>query len=112
MALNEELVYRIKEQLDSLNIDHIEMKKMFGGVAFLYKGKMTVGVTNDDLMVRVVGEKMEKVFEMSGVREMDFTKRSMKEFIFVSADGYDSAPLLAYWIELGLEHAKRKLNER
>ena len=111
MAYNEELAFRIKEHFTAMKIEEIQQKKMFGGVAFLYKSKMTVGVTNNDLMVRVIEEKMKKIMTMSGVREMDFTKRSMKEFIFVSPVGYDTESQLAYWIELGVEHAKRKLNE-
>ncbi|MBT8290684.1 MAG: TfoX/Sxy family protein, partial [Muriicola sp.] len=32
----------------------ISEKKMFGGLAFLLKGKMTIGIIGDELVVRVV----------------------------------------------------------
>lgn len=88
----------------------IQKKKMFGGLGFLYKGKMTVGIIKDDLVVRVVSEKMQEVLEQEHVRPMDFTRTPMKEFVFVSPKGFESNEELQLWIELGLEHARRKLN--
>ena len=82
---------------------------MFGGHAFLLHGKMTVGITGTDLMVRVISEKMDEVLAMPDVRPMDFTNRPMKEFIFVSPAAYESEVQLQQWIELGIEHAKIKL---
>ena len=32
-------------------------KRIFGGLAFLLEGKMTIGTINEDLMVRVTQEK-------------------------------------------------------
>ncbi len=85
------------------------IKKMFGGVAFLYGGKMTVGVLNDDLMVRIIPEKMEAHLKMDHVEPMAFTGKPMREFVFVKPDGYTDENSLQYWIELGIEHAGRKL---
>ena len=87
----------------------IQLKKMFGGLAFLFKGKMTVGIMKDELIVRVVEEKMDEVLRMDEVRPMDFTNKPMKEFIYVSPEGFKTEQQLHQWIELGLEHAKRKL---
>ena len=84
-------------------------KKMFGGLSFLYLGKMTVGIIKDDLAVRIVGSKMEKALQNEYVRPMDFTKRAMKEFVYVSPEGFKTETQLLYWIELGLEHARSKL---
>lgn len=33
----------------------------------------------------------------------------MKEFVYVSPDGFKTEETLQHWIELGLEHAKSKL---
>ncbi|MCJ7466365.1 MAG: hypothetical protein MUO53_06685, partial [Maribacter sp.] len=63
---------------------------------------------NEDLMVRILSDKMEKILAMENVRPMDFTKRPMKEFVFVSQKGYASGEQLHYWIELGIEHAIHK----
>lgn len=89
--------------------DQLQTKKMFGGLAFLYKGKMTVGIIKDELIVRVIEDKMDQVLKLPAVRPMDFTKRPMKEFIYVSPAGFESEEALQHWLELGLEHAKTKV---
>ncbi len=86
-------------------------KKMFGGLAYLYSGKMTVGIVGDDLMVRIVAAKMPEFLKQKEVRPMDFTNRPMKEFIFVSPDGFANEARLQDWIGLGLEHAQTVLKE-
>ncbi|MEN8797602.1 MAG: TfoX/Sxy family protein [Flavobacteriaceae bacterium] len=114
MAYSIELEKRINQALslfpDSVR-DEFGPKKMFGGIAYLYRGKMTVGIVKNDLMVRVVAEKMPSILNRDEVRPMDFTNRPMKEFIYVSQKGFESEEQLMFWIELGLEHAQRKLNQ-
>nr|WP_298927312.1 TfoX/Sxy family protein [uncultured Allomuricauda sp.] len=108
MAYNEEIVSRIRHALAIFPEEFTE-KKMFGGVAFLYHGKMTVGPVKNDLMVRIVDNKMPNILNQEFVRPMDFTGKPMKEFVFVSPEGFKTEEQLQNWIELGLEHAKSKL---
>lgn len=113
MAYNEQLEKRINsawEVFPAAVRENIQPKKMFGGIAFLYKGKMTVGIVKDELAVRVVHSKMEEILKQPAVRPMDFTKRPMKEFIYVAAAGFSSEEALQGWMELGLEHAKTKVD--
>lgn len=113
MAYNETLAKRLMAAVElfpeEIRAD-IQQKKMFGGLGLLYRGKMTVGIIKDDLVVRVVGEKMDTLLSRHYVRPMDFTKTAMKEFVFVSPEGFRDEEELQFWIELGLEHARRKLN--
>lgn len=112
MPFDQELAKRIRVALQSFPLEvqeHFNEKKMFGGLAYLYKGKMTVGVVKTDLMVRVVNTKMSTALQLEHVRPMDFTKRPMKEFVYVSQEGIMTEEQLQQWIELGLEHAKNKL---
>lgn len=108
MAFNEVLADRIRQLISHEELPQFTEKKMFGGIAFMYKNKMAVGVVKDDLMVRILQDKMEKTLKKNGVREMDFTKRPMKEFIFVDETGYNSDKTLSEWITLGIEHAQSK----
>ena len=108
MAYNDEIAKRIQHAL-ALIPENFTEKKMFGGVAFLYHGKMTVGVVKDELMVRILDNKMESTLQQEHTRLMDFTGKPMKEFVFVSQNGFRSEEQLQLWIELGLEHAKSKL---
>lgn len=115
MAYNASLKDRIRLAFqlfpDSIH-RNIQEKKMFGGIAFLYKGKMTVGIVKDDLMVRVKPEHMEATLKMPDVKPMDFTGRPMKEFVFVCPHGYATEEELQHWLEMGVAHALYKLNEK
>lgn len=108
MAFNEETANRIRQAV-TLFPETFTEKKMFGGLSFLYSGKMTVGIVKEDLAVRVLAEKVDAELQKEFTRPMDFTKRPMKEFVFVSPEGFKTEAALQYWIELGLEHAKSKL---
>ena len=108
MPYNETLAARIRAQL-KLFAEGFTEKRMFGGLTFLYHGKMTVGIVKDELAVRIVDSKMDSELKKNYVRPMDFTKRPMKEFVYVSPEGFITEEQLLYFIELGLEHAKSKL---
>ncbi len=88
--------------------ENVTGKRMFGGFCFLYKGKMCIGENKERLMVRVIGDKMEDVLKMDYVKPMDFTGKTLKEFIFVSEKGFDTEEKLQYFVELGIEHAVLK----
>ena len=108
MAFNEEIANRIRQQLKLFPEEFVE-KRMFGGLSFLYKGKMTVGIVKERLAVRIVSDKMGSELANETVKPMDFTKRPMKEFVYVSEPGFETESQLLHYIELGLEHAKSKL---
>jgi len=108
MSFNEQLANRIREQL-KLFPEAFSEKLMFGGLSFLYQGKMTIGLIKEDLVVRIIEDKMDSELVKDRVRPMDFTKRPMKEFVYVSQDGIKSENELLHYIELGLEHSKSKL---
>ncbi|SRX73733.1 TfoX/Sxy family protein [Aequorivita antarctica] len=105
---SEEILKRIRIALSPWKKD-IEEKRMFGGTCFLFKGKMCVGETKERLMVRVPAERMKEVTNSPFVKPMDFTGKPMKEFIFVTTQGFDTEEKLQQWIEIGVAHAKTKL---
>jgi TfoX/Sxy family transcriptional regulator of competence genes len=80
----------------------IAQKKMFGGLALLCRGHMFVGIVGDTLMVRVGPERYVDALAMQYVREMDFTGRPMKGYVFVDPPGFESDEDLARWVEAGL----------
>lgn len=103
MAYDTYLAERITQALKEKNIDFKEMK-MMGGIAFLVDGKMCVGIINNDLMARIDPEIYEDALKRNGVREMDFTKKPMKGWIYVSPEGIDTDDDLAAWIQLALDY--------
>lgn len=103
MAYDEYLAERIAKTLKEKNTNFKEMK-MMGGIAFMVNGKMCVGITNSDLMARIDPDIYEKVLKRKGVREMDFTKKPMKGWIYVSPEVIDTEKELSEWIQLALDY--------
>ena len=80
-------------------------KKMFGGLAFLVAGNMGVGVVKDELMVRVGPDTYEDALAHSEAREMDFTGRPMRGFVYVARAGLESDEDLEGWLARGVGFA-------
>lgn len=97
MAYDEALARRIREALRGKA--GISERKMFGGVAFLLRGHMFVGITGDSLMGRVGPDEYERALAMKHVREMDFTGKPMRGYVFVNSDGLKDADALKFWME-------------
>lgn len=58
-----------------------EHKKMFGGVAFMVNGNMSVGITNKgDFMARFDGERHDEILKWPGAKPMTFGHKNMKGF--------------------------------
>lgn len=91
MAYDEVLAERIRDVIGDLA--EITEQQMFGGLAFLDRGKMTVGVMGDDLIVRVGPDGKEAALARPGVREFDFTGRPMRGFVVVAGEFLDDDEL-------------------
>jgi TfoX/Sxy family transcriptional regulator of competence genes len=106
MAYNETLAQRMREVL--ANTRGVVEKKMFGGIAFMWRDKMFCGIIKDDLMIRVLEEKYDELVERDYARPMDFVKsRPMRGFIYVSLDGLKNQKQLTEWIGFGKEYAEK-----
>lgn len=103
MAYDEGLVERIREYFDDKDIRNINEKKMFGGVAFMLNGHMTVGVGDTWLMVRTGPDTHEAALKKPHARPMDFTGKTMKGFVFVDYEGIEDDQHLHKWIEWALD---------
>jgi len=103
MAHDEGLAQRIREVLEERT--DLAERKMFGGLAFLLCGNMCAGVVGDELMVRVGPEAYPKLLSEPHAREMDFTGRVMKGFVYVACEGFESDVDLRTWVERGVAFA-------
>jgi TfoX/Sxy family transcriptional regulator of competence genes len=112
MAFNEKLVDRIRESLVDVK-KKIEEKNMFGGVCFMVDGKMCMGVVKDEMMCRIDPKMDEIVLELDGCRQMDFTGKPMKGYVFVSEEGMKTKKAFQYWVDLCLEfNSKAKSSKK
>jgi TfoX/Sxy family transcriptional regulator of competence genes len=85
MAYDDELAQRIRDRMAA--VAGVSEKKMFGGLAFLTSGNMTVGVQGDDLIARIDPDGMDAALAEPGVRPFDMTGRAMRGWILVASDG-------------------------
>jgi TfoX/Sxy family transcriptional regulator of competence genes len=105
MAYDEKLAARVRERIAETQ-QHVEEKKMFGGLCFMVNDKMCVGVEKERLMLRIDPEKCEEAMEKEGCRPMDFTGKPMKGYVFVDTDVVRTKKQLDYWIGLALDYNK------
>ena len=80
---------------------------MMGGLTFMVNGKMCVGVLKDDLMARIDPDVYEVALHKKGCREMNFTGKPMKGFVFVGSKGTSGTKDFKYWLDLALDFNKR-----
>lgn len=97
MAYDPDLARRIREALDGR--PGVSERAMFGGLAFLVDGKMFVGVQDSTLMARVGPERHRDALAVPHVREMDFTGRPMKGYVYVDPPGLRDDKDLKAWVQ-------------
>lgn len=106
MAYSEYQAERIRKRLTHANVT--EEKKMMGGLIFMVNHKMCLGLDidkqtgGDRLMVRVGKAKHDQLIFKKGSREMDFTGKVMRGFLFIDPDGFDAEDDLDYWVAQAL----------
>lgn len=111
MAFDEKLADRIRESL--VEIKKVEERFMFGGVCFMVNGKMCMGVVKDEMMCRIDPKMDEIVLEQDGCRQMDFTGKPMKGYVFVDSEGMKTKKAFEYWVGLCLEfNSKAKASKK
>mgnify|MGYP001817440249 CR=1 FL=1 len=100
MAYDEDVAYRIRAALADQG--SVTERKMFGGLAFMVNGHMCCGLAKGELMVRVGPEQYADSLAQPHAREMDFTGRPMKGFVYVDEAGYETDQDLQAWVDRGL----------
>ncbi|MBK9308714.1 MAG: TfoX/Sxy family protein [Nitrospira sp.] len=81
MAYDERLAERIRYYLK--RCQEVEKKRMFGWLCFVLSGHMCCGIENDRLMVRVMPDRYDTLLSKPHAREMDFTGKPLKGFLFI-----------------------------
>jgi TfoX/Sxy family transcriptional regulator of competence genes len=81
MAFDELLADRVRTRLQ--HVTGVSERKMFGGLAFLTGGHLTVGVYADGLIARVGAQDMDAVTAEPGVRPFDMTGRPMRGIVVI-----------------------------
>jgi len=103
MAFDEKLATRIRKRLGK-RAGVIE-KRMFGGVAFLLRGNMCVGVHKDEMIVRLDPADTDQALRQKHTRLFDLTGRPMKGWILVQPKGLATDAALGKWVSTGVKYA-------
>jgi TfoX/Sxy family transcriptional regulator of competence genes len=81
-------------------------REMFGGIAFMIHGNMAVGVTGNELMVRVGKDSHDDAVARPGARIFDMSARPMRGWIVVATEGIADDTALEAWIDQGVAYAE------
>jgi TfoX/Sxy family transcriptional regulator of competence genes len=102
MPYNEFLADRVAQFFTEKSIP-FEAKKMMGGLCFMVDDKMCVGINRDEIMARINPNLYEESLKKEGCKEMNFTGRPMKGFVFLTDEATDLNDDLYYWLQLALD---------
>lgn len=105
MAFDERLADRIRDRLAGRG--KVAEKKMMGGLTFMVNRKMCVGVIGNELMARIDPLAYDESLNRKGCREMDFTGKPMRGYVFVGPAGTRRTRDLDRWIRLALDFNKK-----
>ena len=103
MAFDEVLAERVRRLLE--NTAGVSERKMFGGLAFLIHGNMSVGIHGDELIVRVAPDTTAAALREPGARVFDLTGRPMKGWLLVGESALGSAASFKKWVRRGVDYA-------
>jgi TfoX/Sxy family transcriptional regulator of competence genes len=103
---DEDLAYRIRELLSGER--GLEEKRMFGGLAFLINGNMSVAASGQGgLLVRVPPDDTDKLLQRDHVSAMVMGgRRQPRGWLRVADEGVKSKRQLRSWVTRGIDYAK------
>jgi len=105
MAYDEDLANRIRELLGRER--GVEEKRMFGGLAFLVNGNMSVAASGQGgLLVRVPPNDTDKLLERAHVTAMVMAGREGRGWLRVDAEGVKTKRQLQSWVTRGVGYAR------
>ena len=105
MAYDEELADRVR---DLLADEPVQEKAMFGGLAFLIGGNMSVAVSGrGGLMVRHDPADADRLLAEPGAAEMEMGSRGpMRGWLLVAPDAIGDDVALRTWVDRGVSYSK------
>lgn len=105
MAYDEDLAHRVRELM--AGEPGLTEKGMFGGLAFLLDGHMSVGISSQGgLMVRVDPDATDGLLARPHTRPFEMRGRSMAGWIRVAPEGLATKRQLSPWVRRGVAFAR------
>jgi len=105
MAYDEELANRIRELI--AGEAGVTEKRMFGGLAFLIGGNMSVAASGQGgLMVRVDPDETDTLLEQPHAHPFVMRGREMRGWLRVDDEGVRTKRQLEPWVKRGIAYAR------
>jgi TfoX/Sxy family transcriptional regulator of competence genes len=105
VAYDEHLANRIRELM--AEEPGVTERKMFGGLAFLVGGNMSVAASGQGgLMVRIDPEQTAALLEKPHTRPFEMRGREMQGWIRVDGEGVRTKRQLSPWVSRGVAYAR------
>lgn len=106
MALDDALAARVRPLLAKVQVQGLVEKRMFGGLAFLVRGNMSVGIHGSELIVRIDPDETDQALKEPGTRIFDITGRPIRGWLLVSGDALRTQAALERWVDRGVSYAR------
>ena len=105
MAYDEDLADRIRALLAT---DHdVVEKKMFGGLAFLIGGNMSVSASGQGgMLLRCDPEETDSLVEEPHADRFEMRGRAMDGWLRIESEGVQTDELLERWVAIGVRYAR------
>ena len=111
VAYDEDLADRIRELI--AGEPDLSEQTMFGGLAFLVAGKMSVAASGQGgLMVRVDPEQTDVLLAKPHARPFEMRGRPMQGWLRVDAEGVRTKRQLKPWVNRGVAYARTLPSKR
>ncbi len=105
MAYDEQLANRIRELVATE--DGVVEKRMFGGLAFLIGGNMSVSVSGQgDLLLRCDPAETDSLLAKPHAEPFVMRGRAMDGWLRVAPEGVGTKRQLERWVERGVSYAR------
>jgi TfoX/Sxy family transcriptional regulator of competence genes len=111
VAYDEDLANRIRELV--AGEPEFSERKMFGGLAFLIGGNMSVAASGQGgLMVRVDPEDTDELLAKPHAQPFEMRGRAMQGWLRVDGDGVRTKRQLEAWVNRGVAYARSLPSKR
>ena len=105
MAYDEDLANRIRELIAAE--EGLTEKKMFGGLAFLINGNMSVSASGQGgLLLRVDPGQTDELTAEPHAEPFVMRGRAMEGWLRVAPEGVTDTPSLQAWVRRGVDYAR------
>jgi TfoX/Sxy family transcriptional regulator of competence genes len=111
MAYDEELANRIRELVSAE--PGLTEKRMFGGLAFLINGNMSVSASGQGgLLLRVDPDETDALAGKPHARRFEMRGRAMDGWLRIDAEGVKTKRQLETWVKRGVAYARSLPSKR